>query len=112
MDLREARSNFPDSHSIPTSIPSEFPRIDVSGRGLGQDEIDAAIQTTSSRFRWLRAPATTNTTRLRSPLPVVSTLRPGNGPPRLCTGRMYATSSLSTALALREDSVIAAWLGF
>ena len=23
---------FPDSHSIPTSIPSEFPRIDVSGR--------------------------------------------------------------------------------
>jgi len=27
-------------------IPSEFPRIDVSGRLLGQDEIDAAIQTT------------------------------------------------------------------
>ena len=26
---------FPDSHSIPTSIPSEFPRIDVSGRTLG-----------------------------------------------------------------------------
>src|SRR6266436_6665986 len=34
---------FPNSHSIPTSIPSEFPRIDVSGRALGQDEIDAAI---------------------------------------------------------------------
>ncbi len=26
---------FPDSHSIPTSIPIEFPRIDVSGRTLG-----------------------------------------------------------------------------
>src|SRR6266851_603738 len=39
---------FPDSHSSPTSIPSEFPRIDVSGRALGQDEIDAAIQTTST----------------------------------------------------------------
>ncbi len=24
---------FPDSHSIPTSISSEFPRIDVSGKG-------------------------------------------------------------------------------
>ena len=39
---------FPDSHSIPTSIPSEFPRIDFSRRLLGQDEIDAALQTTSS----------------------------------------------------------------
>src|SRR5437867_2925233 len=38
----------PDSHSIPTSIPSEFPRIAFSGRALGQDEIDAAIQTTST----------------------------------------------------------------
>ena len=26
---------FPDSHSFPTSIPIEFPRIDVSGRTLG-----------------------------------------------------------------------------
>ncbi len=26
---------FPDSHSIPASIPIEFPRIDVSGRTLG-----------------------------------------------------------------------------
>jgi len=39
---------FPDSHSIPTSIPSEFPRIDISGRALGQDEMDVAIQTTST----------------------------------------------------------------
>jgi hypothetical protein len=39
---------FPGSHSIPTSIPSEFPRIDVSGRALGQDDIEAAIQTTST----------------------------------------------------------------
>jgi hypothetical protein len=38
----------PDSPSIPTSIPSEFPRIAFSGRALGQDEIDAAIQTTST----------------------------------------------------------------
>jgi hypothetical protein len=38
----------PDSHSIPTSIPSEFPRIAFSGRALGQDEIDAEIQTTST----------------------------------------------------------------
>src|SRR5215470_14256372 len=39
---------FPDSHSIPTSIPSEFPRIDVSGRVLGKDEMDSAIQTAST----------------------------------------------------------------
>src|SRR5262250_3125643 len=39
---------FPDSHSIPTSIPSEFPLIDVSGRAVGREEIDAAIQTTST----------------------------------------------------------------
>jgi hypothetical protein len=39
---------FPDSHSIPTSISNEFPRIDVGGGLLGQDEIDAAIQTTST----------------------------------------------------------------
>src|SRR5215467_7550685 len=39
---------FPDSHSIPTSIPSEFPRLDVRGRAPGQDEIDAVIQTTST----------------------------------------------------------------
>src|SRR5262249_35782916 len=39
---------FPDSHCITTSIPSEFPRIAVSGRALGQDEIGAAIQTTST----------------------------------------------------------------
>src|SRR5207302_10380123 len=48
MDLRETRSNSQISHSIPTSIPSEFPRIDISGRALGQDEMDAAIQTTST----------------------------------------------------------------
>ena len=39
---------FPDSHSIPTSIPSEFPRLDVRGRAPGQDEIDTVIQTTST----------------------------------------------------------------
>ncbi len=39
---------FPDSHSIPTSISSEFPRIDVSGRALGTDEKAPAIQTTST----------------------------------------------------------------
>ncbi len=39
---------FPDSHSIPTSISSEFPRIDVTGRALGKDEKDPAIQTTST----------------------------------------------------------------
>jgi hypothetical protein len=39
---------FPHSHSIPTSFPNKFPRIDVRGRALGQDEIDAAIQTMSS----------------------------------------------------------------
>jgi len=39
---------FSDSHSIPTSISSEFPRIDVSGRALGKDEKDPAIQTTST----------------------------------------------------------------
>src|SRR5215467_5842185 len=39
---------FPDSHSIPTSIPIEFPRIDVSGRVLGQDGMDSAIQTAST----------------------------------------------------------------
>jgi hypothetical protein len=39
---------FPDSHRIPTSIPSELPRIAVSGRVLGQDEIDAPIQATST----------------------------------------------------------------
>ena len=39
---------FPDSHFIPTSIPSEFPRIAVNGRALGQDEIGAPIQTTST----------------------------------------------------------------
>jgi TonB family protein len=39
---------FEQSHCIPTSIPSELPRIAVSGRVLGQDEIDAAIQTTST----------------------------------------------------------------
>jgi len=38
----------PDSHSIPTSIPSEFPYIDVGGRALGQDENDPTIQTTST----------------------------------------------------------------
>ena len=38
----------PDSPAIPTSIPSEFPRIAFSGRALGQDAIDAAIQTTST----------------------------------------------------------------
>ena len=42
--LRDTRSNS----QIPTSIPSEFPRIDISRRALGQDEIDAAIQTTST----------------------------------------------------------------
>ncbi len=41
-------AQFPESRSTPTSIPSEFPSIDVSGRALGQDEIDAAIQTTST----------------------------------------------------------------
>jgi hypothetical protein len=35
MVLKETRFNFPDSHSIPTSIPVEFPRIDVSGRTRG-----------------------------------------------------------------------------
>jgi len=44
MDLTETRSNS----QIPTSIPSEFPRIAVNGRALGQDEIGAAIQTTST----------------------------------------------------------------
>jgi hypothetical protein len=39
---------FPDSDSIPTSSPSEFPRIYISGRALRQNEIDAAIQTTST----------------------------------------------------------------
>jgi len=39
---------FPDSYCIPTSIPSELPRIAVSGRVLGQDENDAAIQATST----------------------------------------------------------------
>src|SRR5207249_5647553 len=46
--LRGNPVQVPDSHSIPTSIPSEFPRIAFSGRALGQDEIDAAIQTTST----------------------------------------------------------------
>jgi hypothetical protein len=41
-------AQFPDSPCIPTSIPNEFPRIAVSGRALGQDEIGAAIQTTST----------------------------------------------------------------
>jgi hypothetical protein len=35
-------------HSIPTSIPCELPRIAVSGRVLGQGEIGAAIQATST----------------------------------------------------------------
>ena len=39
---------FPDPHSIPTSISSEFPRIDLSGRALGTDEEDPAIQATSA----------------------------------------------------------------
>src|SRR6266446_6537897 len=39
---------FPDSHSMPTSIPSEFSRIAFSGRAPGQDEIDLAIQTMST----------------------------------------------------------------
>ena len=39
---------FPDSHSIPTSISSEFPRIDVSERALAKDERAPAIQTTST----------------------------------------------------------------
>jgi hypothetical protein len=34
-DLPRARGRFPGSRSIPTSIPSEFPRIAVSGRALG-----------------------------------------------------------------------------
>src|SRR6266851_5443343 len=38
----------PTPRAIPTSIPSEFPRIDISGRALGQDEMDVAIQTTST----------------------------------------------------------------
>ena len=48
MDLRENPVQFLDSHCIPTSIPSEFRRIAVNGRALGQDEIGAAIQTTST----------------------------------------------------------------
>ena len=39
---------FPDSRCIPTSSPSELPRIAVSGRILGHDEIDATIQATST----------------------------------------------------------------
>src|SRR5262249_28303346 len=35
---------FPDSHSIPTLISSEFPRIDVCGRALRKDEKAPAIQ--------------------------------------------------------------------
>src|SRR5215831_18910009 len=42
---------FLDSHSTPTSISSEFPRIDVSGRALGKDERAPAIQTTSTSKR-------------------------------------------------------------
>src|SRR5215471_10122373 len=38
----------PHSHFILTSIPSEFPRIDVSGRARGLDEMDSAVETTST----------------------------------------------------------------
>ncbi len=47
-DFRGTPVQVLDSHSIPTSIPSEFPRIAFSGRAPGQDQIDAAIQTTST----------------------------------------------------------------
>src|SRR4030095_6315270 len=40
------------SNLVGSSTGSEFPRIDISGRLLGQDEIDAVIQTTfTSRMR-------------------------------------------------------------
>ena len=45
---QEIPVQFPDSHCIPTSISSEFPRIDVRGRALGKDEKGPAIQTTST----------------------------------------------------------------
>src|SRR6266446_5260833 len=37
-----------DPPGKPSPIPREFRRIDVSGRALGQDEMDSAIQTTST----------------------------------------------------------------
>jgi hypothetical protein len=48
MGFRGFRSNSQIPTLIPTLIPSEFPRIDVGGRALGQAEKDPAIQTTST----------------------------------------------------------------
>src|SRR5439155_13301144 len=56
---------FPDSHSIPTSIPSEFPRIDISGRALP---------------RHLRTP--TSSARRGPPGAVLDTARAGRAPSR------------------------------
>jgi len=46
--LRGTSVRFPHSQGIPTSIPSEFPCIDVNGSAHGQDEMGLAIQTTSA----------------------------------------------------------------
>jgi hypothetical protein len=65
LDRERTRGNpvrFPFSQGIPRSIPTQFPCGEVSGvRGdAARQSDDIRLEGEASRFRWLRAPATTD----------------------------------------------------